>query len=103
MLPGIDLDPVHLEILMDLLRLHLKAAEVWAFGSRINGQGHPGSDLDLVVRSLTNLQEPQSNLSNLRRALRESRLPFLIDLHDWARLPTAFRDEIEKNHRVLNF
>lgn len=87
---------------MAILRQHLSTAEVWIFGSRVNGQSHPGSDLDLVVRSLTNLQEPQAKLSNLREALRESRLPFLIDLHDWARLPDSFRREIENNHLILN-
>ena len=25
--------------------------EVWAYGSRVNGRAHEGSDLDLVIRS----------------------------------------------------
>ena len=37
-----------------LLREHVPNAEVWAHGrSRVNGRGHSGSDLDLVVRSPT--------------------------------------------------
>ncbi len=99
----IDLKPVHLDIVLNLLREHLKSADVWVFGSRIKGQNHPASDLDLVIRSRTNLEEPQANLSNLREALRESRLPFLVDLHDWARLPESFRREIEKSHIPLKY
>ena len=40
------------EELEALLREHVPNAEVWAHGrSRMNGRGHSGSDLDLVVRS----------------------------------------------------
>ena len=33
-----------------LLREHVPDAEVWAFGSRVNGSSHEASDLDLVLR-----------------------------------------------------
>ncbi|MCY3777616.1 MAG: nucleotidyltransferase domain-containing protein, partial [Candidatus Aminicenantes bacterium] len=36
-----------------LLREHVPDVEVWAYGSRVNGQSHEGSDLDLVLRSPT--------------------------------------------------
>ena len=42
------------EELEALLREHVPNAEVWAYGrSRVNGRGHSGSDLNLVVRSPT--------------------------------------------------
>ena len=37
-------------ILEALLREHVPDAEVWAYGSRITGESHEGSDLDLVAR-----------------------------------------------------
>ena len=33
-----------------LFREHLPNVEVWAYGSRVDGRSHDGSDLDLVLR-----------------------------------------------------
>ena len=33
-----------------LLRQHIPQAEVWAYGSRVHGDGFEASDLDLVAR-----------------------------------------------------
>ena len=32
-----------------LLREHVPGVEVWAYGSRVNGESHDGSDLDLAA------------------------------------------------------
>jgi predicted nucleotidyltransferase len=80
---------------------HAPEAEIWAYGSRVGGPAHEGSDLDLVVRNLERLDEPQMNLHRLRDGLTESELPFLVEVLDWARLPEAFRREIERQHVVL--
>lgn len=95
------LRPEHLAELRRLLRLHLPTAEVWAYGSRVNGQAHDGSDLDLVARQPLTPEQPLPGLAVLRAALSESRLPMLVDVHDWAELPAEFRREIERQHRVL--
>jgi uncharacterized protein len=55
----LNLKPDHLRLLLDILKAHAPEAEVWAYGSRVNGRGHEGSDLDLVVRSPANLDQPQ--------------------------------------------
>ncbi|WP_217646415.1 hypothetical protein [Nitrosomonas sp. Nm34] len=34
-------------------------------------------------------------------ALQESSLPILIEVHDWAHLPVAFRDEVKRDYGVL--
>ena len=34
-----------------LLSKHVPSVEVWAYGSRVNGRSHDGSDLDLALRS----------------------------------------------------
>ena len=75
--------------------------EVWAYGSRISGQSHEGSDLDLVLRrpGLTKIE--LSRLSDFEEALRESTIPFLVEARDWARLPQSFHREIERDHVVL--
>ena len=42
--------PRHRAQIETLLREHLPGVEVWAYGSRVNGRSHDGSDLDLVLR-----------------------------------------------------
>lgn len=90
----------HLDILRQLLAAHVPQAEVWAYGSRVTGGAHEGSDLDLVVR-LAPDSATTEGLINLRLALEESRLPMLVDIHDWARLPASFHANIEKDYVVL--
>jgi len=97
----LDLKPAHLLLLLDILEKHAPEAEVWAYGSRVHGGGHDGSDLDLVVRNPANPDQPQKQLHMLRDALRESRLPMLVDVLDWARLPEEFRREIEQRHVIV--
>ena len=100
-MPKLNLQPQHLRLLLDVLDKHAPEAEVWAYGSRVNGGGHDGSDLDLVVRNPKALDLPQKQLGLLREALRESNLPMLVDVLDWARISQDFRREIERQHVML--
>jgi predicted nucleotidyltransferase len=97
----LNLKPNHLGMLLDILQTHAPGAEVWAYGSRVNGQGHDGSDLDLVLRNPASLDQPQRQLPALRAALSDSNLPMLVDVLDWARLPESFRREIERQYVVV--
>ena len=95
------LEPRHRAMLDTLVSRHLSNVEVWAYGSRINGRGHDGSDLDIVLRT-PNLDEiPFDKLTRFTRALRNSNIPFLVDARDWARLPVHFHEEIKRNYVVL--
>ena len=97
----LDLPHRYRQHLETLLRRHLPRVEVWAYGSRVNGQSHDGSDLDLVLRSPDLQQIPADSLTSFSEALRESTIPFLVEVHDWARLPESFHPEIEREHVVL--
>ena len=88
-------------MLLDVLAAHVPDAEVWAYGSRVNGQAHDGSDLDLVVRNPDRLAAPQTRLHLLRDALTESDLPILVEVLDWARIPEDMRREIARQHVVV--
>ena len=94
----IDLAPRYLEEVRKLLAEHLPDAEVWVFGSRVSATAAEGSDLDLVVRSFDDSVTP---LAGLREAFRESSLPFVVELLDWATIPEHFRKEILKNYQVI--
>ena len=97
----LDLRPPHLALLQQILRQHLPQAEVWAYGSRVNGDGHDASDLDLVMRQPANLMQSMPHLEDLREALMESDLPVRVDVTDWARMPASFQREIEAHYVVV--
>lgn len=84
-----------------LLRLHVPGVEAWAYGSRIHGRSHGGSDLDLVLRAPGLKRIDTGQLKALSEALRESNIPFLVEARDWTCLPKNFHREIERNHLVL--
>ena len=101
MAEGLNLLPSHREEIAALLREHLPDVEAWAYGSRVNGRSHDGSDLDLVLRGPKLDVIDASRLAEFKDALRESTVPFLIEARDWARLPESFHCEIERQHVVL--
>lgn len=100
-MPTLDLRPEWLEIVRRLLAVHLPDAEVWAYGSRVSGTAHEGSDLDLVARNPDAPDRPQPGLAGLREAFSESDLPILVDILDWARIPESFRQEILRGGIVV--
>ena len=66
-----------------------------------NWYDRTGSDLDLVLCG-PNLKEiPIGQLGGFREAVRESTIPFIVEVNDWAYLPERFQREIERNHVVL--
>ena len=97
----LHLEPKHRRILQALLREYLPGVEVWAYGSRVNGRSHEGSDLDLVLRGRELTEIPSGQLGDFEEAVHESSIPFLVEARDWTRLPERFHREIERNYAVL--
>lgn len=97
----LDMPLKWLDTVQRLLAAHLPEAEVIAYGSRVNGSAHEGSDLDLVARNPADPLQPQSYLSDLRVAFSESDIPIMVDILDWARIPESFRQEIIRGGVVL--
>lgn len=75
--------------------------EVWAFGSRVNGKAHDGSDLDLVIRTSTLEKLPSPVYFDLKEKIEQSTIPIIVELFDWARLPQSFHANIEAQHEVF--
>ena len=75
--------------------------EVWAYGSRVNGEAHAGSDLDLVIRSHDLQKLPIDVLLDIKDKIQQSNIPIVVELFDWARLPESFQLNIEAQHEVL--
>ena len=96
----LSLPPRYRRVVEALLREHVPEAEVWAYGSRVNGESHDGSDLDLVVRS-PSLDPLGAEFLDLVGAFQESNIPILVQTHDWERLPESFHREIERDYVVV--
>ncbi len=96
----LDLPLRYRHMVETLLHKYVPDAEVWAYGSRVNGENHEGSDLDLVLRSST-LEPLGTAFTDLVEAFRASNIPILVQVCDWARIPESFRNEIARSHVVL--
>lgn len=100
-MPTLDLSSADLETVRRILAKYAPGAETWAYGSRVTGGSHEGSDLDLALRSPTDSAASQVDLYRLREAFSESDLTMLVDVLDWARIPDSFRSNIERSHVVV--
>ena len=88
------------EQLEALLREQVPGVEVWAYGSRVNGRSHEGSDLDLVLRGPA-LEPLDGDFYDLLEAIEKSNIPILVQAHDWAMLSESFHREIERAYVVV--
>ncbi len=100
-MPKLNLEADYRAQVQAILKHWAPQYEVWAYGSRVNGTCHEASDLDLVLRDPNTLKKPIETLSRLKQAFKESDLPIIVDLIDWATLPDSFRIEIEKQYIVI--
>jgi type I restriction enzyme S subunit len=86
---SIDVDPVHLAIIQNILKTLVPNYRVVAFGSRITQTARPTSDLDLCV--MGNTPFSFETLAELRYAFSDSNLPYKVDVIDWATISSDFR------------
>ena len=84
-----------------ILSKHVPDMEVWAYGSRVNGTAHEASDLDLVLRAHRLDPISVGRIEALREAFRESNIPIIVDVHDWAMIPESFHEEILADYVTL--
>lgn len=82
-----------------ILYKHLPNVKFWLFGSRIKGTAKHYSDLDIAIIS----EQPinLTTLSALEEEFAESDLTFKVDLVDWQRISSEFKDVIRKNYVAL--
>ncbi|TAN62073.1 MAG: hypothetical protein EPN20_11335, partial [Magnetospirillum sp.] len=96
--PNIDVSPVELTIISDILERHVPEHEVWAFGSRATWRSKAHSDLDLAI--IGDAPLPLAVSAALADDFEESNLPFKVDVVDWATTSEAFRAIIERDKVV---
>ena len=92
------LKPQYLDMLLEIFRNYCPNAEIWAYGSRISGEAHEASDLDLVVKSFN---DSSKNIYELKELVNNSDIPIIVDILDYNNIPESFQKEIEKNYIVI--
>ncbi|MDR1479893.1 MAG: nucleotidyltransferase domain-containing protein [Planctomycetaceae bacterium] len=88
-------------ILLQIFSEITEPVEILAYGSRVAGGAHDGSDLDLVIRRFDRLPVSTKIFETTIEKIQDSDIPILVDLHDWALLPENFHRQIEKQHEIL--
>lgn len=83
-------------IVQNILKTHCKHAKVFAFGSRVNGNAKPYSDLVIKADNALHL----SDIACLKDEFCHSDLVFKVDICDWQSLDDDFKRSIE-NELVL--
>lgn len=90
--------PEYLLMLRSIFDSYCPNAEIWAYGSRVGGDAHEGSDLDLTIITFGN---KECSLFELKEILDESNIPFLVDISEFYNLPESFQAEIKRNYIVI--
>ncbi len=75
--------------------------KLWAYGSRVNGEAHDGSDLDLVLITKDGEKVDISEYMDFKEALQDSNIPILIQILDWNRIPESFHENILANYEEM--
>ena len=92
----------HRQALLQIIKATInKPIEVWAYGSRVSGLGHEGSDLDLVIKRIDEQPLDRKAMFRFKEAVQDSNIPYLIDARDWYTMPVAFKKSIVENHVVV--
>lgn len=94
----LNIDEESLSILKEIFKKYSPKAQVIAYGSRIKNDSHSGSDLDLAIK---NLKQNNYDISQIKEIIRESNIPFLVDINEFETLPKSFQQEIERENIVI--
>ncbi|MCW7752399.1 nucleotidyltransferase domain-containing protein [Desulfobotulus sp. H1] len=96
----------HQEKYMNLLkniilsRINRKEVMVFLFGSRVSGRH--GSRADVDIGFLSHGKLPASLLHGIRNAIEDSIIPLEVDLVDFTRTDTHFKNEAMKEIMIWN-
>jgi predicted nucleotidyltransferase len=90
--------PKDKEIIINLALKNIKTpCKLLAYGSRVSGEAHDTSDLDMVLVSDDGKKIDINEIANFKESLQESNIPILTQVFDWNRLPEKFHQNILDN------
>jgi len=82
-------------------KIFSKPLQILAYGSRVNGEAHDTSDLDLVIVSKDQTPIDIDEFGRFKDSLINSNIPILIQVMDWNRMPSSFKHNILLNNEEL--
>ena len=89
------------EIITLALKTLKHPCKIWAYGSRVSGEAHDTSDLDMVLISKDGSKIDKSDFIDFTQALQNSNIPILTQVLDWQRIPESFHQNILNNHEEM--
>lgn len=90
------------EEIIRLAKKNLKQElKILAYGSRVNGEAHDTSDLDLVIVCKNEEKVNIDELSSFKEALSDSNIPIFVQVLDWNRIPETFHKNILANNEEM--
>ncbi|MFH1727299.1 MAG: nucleotidyltransferase domain-containing protein [Pseudomonadota bacterium] len=95
----IDVTQSEMELIKYILRKFVPEAELYIFGSRVNGESRKHSDLDLVIKN--KLKIDFSQMTKIKEAFENSKLPYRVDVLDWFRLDDDFKKIIFEDYEKI--
>lgn len=78
-----------------------QSLKILAYGSRVNGEAHDTSDLDLVIVSKDEEKININEFVEFKEALSDSNIPIFVQVLDWNRIPESFHKNILANNEEL--
>lgn len=91
----------YLNELISIIKKMYPNSVIWAYGSRVGydmKNVDESSDLDLTIKEFG---QKKYNIEQFKEALRQSNIPFIIDVSVFDSLPTSFQNEIIKRYVVI--
>jgi type I restriction enzyme S subunit len=98
----LDLEERHREHIRTILGQHLggrRGVRVYAYGSRVRGNAHRFSDVDLAIESAQPIGVEL--LFALRNAFDDSNLPYSVDVTDLAHATPGFRASVDRDRELI--
>ncbi|MEA3316194.1 MAG: nucleotidyltransferase domain-containing protein [Campylobacterota bacterium] len=90
------------DIIIKIAKKTLKTpCQLLAYGSRVSGEAHDISDLDMVILSNNGEKLDIEEFINFKEELLDSSIPILIQLSDWNRIPKSFHKNIISNNEEI--
>lgn len=90
----------YIDYIVSIAAPFMQGYNLYAYGSRVNGNSHEGSDLDLVIICKTCESKNFENLDKLNAIIEDSDLPILVDISDYSTFSTSFKNNIKQAKKI---
>lgn len=87
------------EIIINILKAHIKKGKVYAFGSRYKNNNRKFSDFDIAIDTGEKLSFEFLNI--LKDAFEESDLPYRVDIIDYNNISDKFKKIVDGGNEII--